>query len=171
MSVPGLMISLNSSIVNIPSKVVSDTGAQALANQAGNAGGSLPTNYSGATSGVLSVDQKTKVSELAEKIVAATASGDKAAAAKLVQENKAFIDTPGVSAALTKQVQSGIEAKQGGDQSFMGKYGELMFLAARALIEGLNRRQSDGYWTQLGTALKGLATPAAKPVSIPGLSE
>jgi hypothetical protein len=161
----------NSSLIaSVPPKAVPAVTGH-TPNQNGSASNELQHTYSGASTGTLSVDQKTKISNIAEQIIALVAKGDKAGAEALVQKHKEFIDTPGVSAALTKKVQEGIKENQSGDQSFLGKYGELMFLAARALIEGLNRRQSDGYWTQLGTALKGIATPAAKAVSIAGLSE
>jgi hypothetical protein len=167
----GLAIGLSPLPVSIPQKAVPSVVAQAPSQGGGTPATGLQPNYSGASTATLSVDQKLKISALSEKLVALFVKGDVKGASALVEKEKDFVNSPGVMAALQKQVDAGVQAKQDSDQGFMGKYGELMILAARAVIEGLNHRQSDAYWDKLGNAIKGVATPAAKSVSIPGLSE
>jgi hypothetical protein len=157
MSIPGFGVALRHAPQipsQTPTRTIAQTTGQGVGNQVGNANGELQTNYAGG----LTVDQKTKINALSEKLVAALARGDKAAATKLEQDSKDFLDQPGVRAALSKQVEAGIKAQGGNDPSFMSKYGDLMMLLAKALIEGLHNKQSDAYWEKLGVALKGLAT-------------
>jgi hypothetical protein len=139
---------------------------QGLTNDAGT--GAVPVNYSSTTAKALSVDDKVKISKLAKDIAAATARGDQAAAAQIVQEHKAFIDgNTNASAALTEQVKANLKPATDNNALF-----DLMFLAARAVIEGLNKRQGDSYWSSLNTALKGVISPAkqaATTTGVPGL--
>jgi hypothetical protein len=128
-------------------------------------------NYASTTATKLSVDSKTKIDVLAHKIVDAVSKGDERGAAALVQGSKAFIDSYGVSDALSNRVKALTSEKKANEQGLLEKYGDLIFLAARAVIEGLNHRQSDTYWSSLQTALKAASAPVTRPGTVVGLAE